>query len=104
MKNEYAVLIDYKVGKGEDKAYEPFMIEVTDVISAVEVAGLYMNDSVYMITVLESRGKKIKEDDYKVQRFVEILTNRGEGWNFDRYGFVWDYLDGKNWNAWRMGK
>lgn len=80
MKKEYAVLIDHKAAYGNDN-YHPFMIEATDVITAMNIAETYMDETVYLIEVLEKVSGTIKGEGCKKVEFEEILTNRGRGWH-----------------------
>jgi hypothetical protein len=79
---KYIVCIDYKA------CYKPLTLEyapLTDgnLLNAMVEAEGFMNENVYLITVMEQKSSKALKG-YKGHRavtYADILTNRGNGWH-----------------------
>ena len=80
MKKEYAVLIDRKASYGHDP-YQPFMVDAKDVITAMNIAETYMDETVFLVKVLEKSSGTSTADGYKAVEFREVMVNRGRGWH-----------------------
>lgn len=75
----YIAIIDYKAT--EKSGFDHIALESKNLVSAMAEAEKYMNDNVYMVEITEKSGKSQKISDYKETLFVEVLTNRGNGWH-----------------------
>lgn len=80
MKKEFAVLVDYRADYSEGKKYSPVLIEAENIIEAMAVAEKQIDETVYLVKVLERKAGIEKADGCRKIKFEEVLVNRGHGW------------------------
>ena len=95
MKKEFAVLVDHKSEFSKNENYRPVMIEANDILDAMDAAEKFMDETVYLIKILERKTGVEKFGGYKRVQFEEILVNRGHGW---KKADVQHYENASTWN------
>ena len=111
MKKEFAVLVDHKAVYSNNEHYVPVMIEANDIVEAMTSAEKYMDETVYLIKILERKSGIEKAEGCKKIKFEEILVNRGHGWkkadaHHSESSSTWNHLVSTSktfkWDAWEI--
>lgn len=79
---KYIVCVDWKAGYSSGFDYYP--LKSDNILDAMEEAEQYINENVYLITVMEKQKgvKRVKGcPDVKEMTYTDVITNRGNGWH-----------------------